>query len=77
MSTRERQPTDRQLEVLASIRRLTSSLGYPPTIRELAADLGIRSSNGVSDHLKALERKGCLTRRPWASRAIVLAAGYQ
>ncbi len=30
----------------------------PPTYRALAKALRIRSTNGVNDHLKALERKG-------------------
>ena len=63
--------TDRQLEVLRFIARQIEDLGYPPTIREIGEGLDIRSTNGVNDHLKALERKGFLTRDPVKSRALI------
>ena len=63
--------TDRQLEVLRFIAREIEDRGYPPTIREIGEALDIRSTNGVNDHLKALERKGFLTRDPVKSRALI------
>jgi repressor LexA len=63
--------TDRQLEVLRFIARQIDEAGYPPTIREIGEALDIRSTNGVNDHLKALERKGFLTRDPVKSRALI------
>jgi repressor LexA len=63
--------TDRQLEVLRFIARQIEDQGYPPTIREIGEALDIRSTNGVNDHLKALERKGYLTRDPVKSRALI------
>lgn len=44
--------------------------GYPPTLREIGLKLGIRSTNGVNDHLRALERKGYLTREDMKSRTL-------
>jgi len=63
--------TDRQLEVLRFIVQNIEDNGYPPTIREIGEALDIRSTNGVNDHLKALERKGFLTRDPVKSRALI------
>jgi repressor LexA len=63
--------TDRQLEVLRFITSQIEDRGYPPTIREIGEALDIRSTNGVNDHLKALERKGYLTRDPVKSRALI------
>jgi repressor LexA len=63
--------TDRQLEVLRFIARQIDDAGYPPTIREIGEALDIRSTNGVNDHLKALERKGYLSRDPVKSRALI------
>jgi repressor LexA len=63
--------TDRQLEVLRFIARQIEECGYPPTIREIGEALDIRSTNGVNDHLKALERKGFLSRDPVKSRALI------
>lgn len=64
--------TDRQREVLECIQEAISETGYPPTIREIGDRLGIRSTNGVNDHLKALERKGYLERDTSKSRAMLL-----
>ncbi len=63
--------TDRQIEVLRFIVQQIEENGYPPTIRESGEALDIRSTNGVNDHLKALERKGFLTRDPVKSRALI------
>lgn len=62
--------TDRQLAVLQFIQSHQASQGYPPTIREIGEQLGIKSTNGVNDHLKALERKGMLSRVGSKSRAM-------
>ncbi len=44
--------------------------GYPPSLREIGAHMGIKSTNGVNDHLSALERKGYLRRDSMKSRAL-------
>jgi repressor LexA len=62
--------TDRQQQVLSYIRQSIVDRGYPPTLREIGAHMGIRSTNGVNDHLRALERKGYLTREDMKSRAL-------
>ena len=58
--------TDRQREILDFITRSITTRGYPPTLREIGTHFGIRSTNGVNDHLRALERKAA-TGRPLAS----------
>ncbi|MDP2273563.1 MAG: transcriptional repressor LexA [Archangium sp.] len=63
--------TDRQKEILTFIQRTTEDRGFPPTIREIGEEMDIRSTNGVNDHLKALERKGFLTRGEQQSRSLV------
>ncbi len=70
MSTRDKL-TARQQQVLDFINAKIEGDGYPPTIREIGAHLGIKSTNGVNDHLKALERKGWLQRTESKSRACV------
>jgi repressor LexA len=62
--------TERQQQVLHYIRQSITERGYPPTLREIGAHMGIRSTNGVNDHLRALERKGYLTREDMKSRAL-------
>src|SRR6478672_422621 len=62
--------TDRQKAVLEFIGRSIERRGYPPTLREIGEHMGIRSTNGVNDHLKALEKKGYLEREDLKSRAL-------
>jgi repressor LexA len=62
--------TDRQRQALDYIADCLSLRGYPPTLREIGEHMGIRSTNGVNDHLKALERKGYLVREELKSRAL-------
>ncbi|MCY2963443.1 MAG: transcriptional repressor LexA [Planctomycetota bacterium] len=46
--------------------------GYGPTVREIGSGFKIKSPNGVMCHLKALEKKGLITRESGMSRAIQL-----
>ena len=62
--------TDRQRQILDFITKRIQEQGYPPTIREIGEEMGIKSTNGVNDHLKALERKGFLKREGLKSRAL-------
>lgn len=65
-------PTERQLEIYAFIRDKIQNRGYGPTVREIGQAFDIRSPNGVVCHLKALERKGLISRGKNMSRAIEL-----
>lgn len=49
--------TDRQLAVLAVIVR-ANARGEHPTMSELGQGIGLKTKQGVKDHLYALERKG-------------------
>jgi repressor LexA len=62
--------TDRQREVFEFIQDRIRAWGYPPTIREIGEHLCIKSTNGVADHLKALQRKGYLTHEEMKSRTL-------
>lgn len=48
----------RQRDVVDFICSTVSQRGIPPTYREIGDALGIASTNGVADHVKALIRKG-------------------
>jgi repressor LexA len=63
--------TDRQKDILRFIAHATEERGFPPTIREIGEEFSIRSTNGVNDHIKALERKGYLSRCDLQSRTLV------
>jgi repressor LexA len=64
--------TDRQKQILHFIVKETENRGFPPTIREIGEQMSIRSTNGVNDHLNALERKGYLQRGAQQSRSLVV-----
>jgi repressor LexA len=64
--------TSRQREVFELVRKLIVDRGYGPTVREIAEHFQIRSPNGVMCHLRALEKKGLISRSPNKSRAIEL-----
>lgn len=65
--------TARQREIYEFLKDKILNRGYGPTVREIGAEFGIRSPNGVMCHLKALEKKGLITREAHMSRAIQLA----
>src|SRR3954469_17638278 len=65
--------TKRQKTVYKFIREKIRNRGYGPTVREIGLQFDIASPNGVMCHLKALEKKGLITREPNMSRAITLA----
>ncbi len=67
------QLTERQREVYDFVRDKIRNRGYGPTVREIGDEFDISSPNGVMCHLKALEKKGLITREPNMSRAIQLA----
>ena len=68
--TRDRELTDRQRQVLDFIKADTARTGYPPTVRDIGAAVGLSSSSTVHAHLEALEAKGLIRRDPSKPRAL-------
>jgi repressor LexA len=64
--------TRRQKEILQFIADCVKHQGAPPTVREIASWCGMRSPASAQRHLRALEAKGFLRRRPGAARGIEL-----
>ncbi|MGA1791082.1 MAG: transcriptional repressor LexA [bacterium] len=62
--------TPRQQKVLNFLIRHIRSRGYPPTVREIGAHLGISGPKGAKKFLDILERKGYIRRMSNSSRAI-------
>src|SRR5574342_1196115 len=54
--------THRQKEIYDFVLKAIREKGYAPSIPEIGAKFKIASTNGVSDHLKALEKKGYIRR---------------
>lgn len=63
--------TGRQKEILEYLRNFQAEQGYPPSFREVAGHFKVNLST-VQDHLKALTRKGYLSREVNRSRGLHL-----
>jgi len=72
-STKLASLTSRQRDIYEFLKDKILNRGYGPTVREIGHRFDIRSPNGVMCHLKALEKKGLITRESHMSRAIQLA----
>ena len=57
-----RELTRRQAAILQFIVESIRDRGWPPTIAEIGQQFKIASTNGVNDHLVALEKKGYIER---------------
>ena len=55
--------TKRQNEILTYIKEYIVAHGYPPTVREIGADLGVSSPATIHAHLKNLEEKGLFLKK--------------
>lgn len=65
-----RNMTKRQAGIYLYIFDYINENNYPPTVREIADAFGIKSTNGVVEHLKALARKGYIEKGSFKSRAL-------
>ncbi len=71
---RARDLTPERMEVFQALSRYWEQHGYSPSLRELAAELSLRSPSTVWNHLDSLERQGLVYRKPHAPRGWSLAA---
>ena len=54
--------TEKQQQIYNYIRKHIEGKGFPPAIRDICDEFSISSPNGVMCHLKALEKKGFISR---------------
>ena len=62
--------TEKQLNILKYIQSEVQKKGYPPSVREIGAAVGLKSTSTVHGHLSRLEAKGYIRRDPTKPRAI-------
>ncbi len=67
--------TPRRRQILEFISRTIEEQGYPPTVREIGAEVGLKSSSSVHYHLKMLEKEGFISRDGSLTRAIRVSEG--
>ncbi|MGB5758394.1 MAG: transcriptional repressor LexA [Acidimicrobiales bacterium] len=66
----EHQLTKRQHAILEYIEKEMRGRGYPPSVREIGAEVGLTSPSSVHSHLATLQRHGYLMRDPSKPRAL-------
>lgn len=64
--------TDKQEKILEFLGKYMEDKGYPPTVREICAAVGLKSTATVSYHLNELKRQGRLEGDSTKRRAIAL-----
>ncbi len=65
--------TAKQQRIYDYLRQTILEKGFPPSVREICAEVGLSSSSTVHAHLSALEEKGYIRRDPSKPRAIEIA----
>lgn len=64
--------TPKQQEIYDYIVTFQSGHGYPPSVREIAAQVGLKSPSTVHFHMKKLEAEGYIRKADGKTRAITL-----
>jgi repressor LexA len=65
--------TAKQQQIYDYILEFTAQHGYPPSVREIGAAIGLKSPSTVHFHIKGLEEAGVLVKAEGKTRAITLA----
>ena len=63
---------ERELRILGYMKQQIAEKGYPPTVREICADLNIKSTSTVHKDIENLERAGYLKKDPAKNRALMI-----
>lgn len=64
--------TEAQSRVLNFISKYIGDKCYPPSYRDISAEMDFASTNSVTNHLTALEQKGFIKTERGRARALVL-----
>lgn len=65
-----KQDQQRAEKILAFVRSYSAEHGFPPSVREIAAAVGLASTSAVHHHLTKLEEAGKLQKQATRSRAL-------
>lgn len=67
--------TAKQQQIYDYILSFTNDHGYPPSVREIGAAVGLKSPSTVHFHMKGLEEAGVIVKAEGKTRAITLLGG--
>ena len=65
----------KQQQIYDYIISFTAQHGYPPSVREIGEEVGLKSPSTVHFHLKGREEKGLITKAEGKTRAITISGG--
>lgn len=57
-------------QIISFIRQFTAENGFSPTMREIAAGVGLKSTSTVFDYISRMEKKGLVTSTPCKQRSL-------
>lgn len=63
---------ERERKILIYMKNEIKSKGYPPTVREICADLNIKSTSTTHKDIANLEKKGYIRKDPSKPRALMI-----
>ena len=66
--------TPKQQQIYDYILSFTNQHGYPPSVREIGAAVGLKSPSTVHFHMKGLEEAGVIVKAEGKTRAITIPA---
>lgn len=67
--------SEKQQRILDYINECTAQQGYPPSVREICAEVGLSSPSTVHSHLKRLREMGYLEKDDHKTRALSVRGG--
>jgi repressor LexA len=69
--------TKKQIEILEFMKKELKRKGYPPSVREIASAVNLKSTSSVHSQLEKLENKGYIRKDPTKPRAIEIVKKQQ
>lgn len=70
MNKKNKTSAERQDQIYEYLKQFQRNHGYPPSVREIGAAVGLKSASTVHGYLRCLEERGLIARQPDKRRAL-------
>ena len=70
MNKKNKTSAERQDQIYDYLKQFQRDHGYPPSVREIGAAVGLKSASTVHGYLRCLEERGLIARQPDKRRAL-------